>query len=236
MYAHQYEPQEVLHLGLKTLRLDLSVSQVGQLLTYVTLIQKWNKTYNITAIQDETNLVVRHLLDCLAIIQPLQRKIQQMLNACPRAAHPRQTLRVLDVGSGAGLPGVVMAICCPAIHVDCVDTVAKKTAFIQHVACSIGLKNLQAFHTKAQSLQGTYQVVCSRALGSLFDFVTWTSHAIDRDGMWMAMKGKPPVEEISCLPTSQYSCEVEPLHVPELDEERCLVWIRQLSLGSPFGV
>ena len=190
--------------GLVGLRLALTDLQVQQLLDYVDLIQKWTKVYNLTAVRDPAEMLTHHLLDSLAAIPPLDRQLQ----ARGLASAP---VRLLDVGSGAGLPGIVIAICWPDIVVHCVDTVAKKAAFIQQVAVTLRLSNLRGLHARVESLAGPYDVVSSRAFASLADFVNWSGGALAEQGVWMAMKGKHPAEEISALPAS-----VEVFHVEQL--------------------
>jgi 16S rRNA (guanine527-N7)-methyltransferase len=201
--------------GVRELGLDLEDAQIGQLLDYLVLIGKWNKVYNLTAIRDPGEMVVHHLLDSLAVVNPLRR-------------HTRgQPLGLLDVGSGAGLPGVVLAICCPEVRVDCLDTVAKKAAFIQQVAATLKLGNLRGLHGRVEKLRPDYQVVVSRAFASLADFVAWSSGALAQEGVWMAMKGKPPTEELAALPPDIDVFHVEQLVVPGLGAERCMVWMKR---------
>jgi len=135
-------------------------------------------------------------------------------------------VRLLDVGSGAGLPGVVIAICCPDITVHCVDTVAKKAAFIQQVAVSLKLPNLRGIHARVENLTDKYDVISSRAFASLADFTTWSRNALAEQGVWMAMKGKHPADELAALPADVRVFHVEQLQVPGLDAERCMVWMR----------
>jgi 16S rRNA (guanine527-N7)-methyltransferase len=165
-------------------------------------------------------MLTHHLLDSLAAIGPLQQRLQANGLVSPKA------VRLLDVGSGAGLPGIVIAICCPGITVHCVDTVGKKAAFIQQVAASLKLPNLRGVHARVESLADPYDVVSSRAFASLVDFTTWSVGALAEQGVWMAMKGKNPVEEIAALPAGVEVFHVEQLVVPGLDAERCLVWMR----------
>ena len=200
------------------LGLALSVGQVDALFAYLALIQKWNKVYNLTAVRAPAEMLTHHLLDSLAVIAPLRAQIEKMPVA--------ESLRLLDVGSGAGLPGVVIAICCPEIRVDCVDTVAKKAAFIQQVAVSLKLPNLRGVHARVESLTGRYQVISSRAFASLVDFTTWSKAALAEQGVWMAMKGKNPVDEVAALSADVNVFHVEQLDVPGLDAERCIVWMR----------
>lgn len=203
-----------LRAGAQALGLVLSDEQFQRLLDYTALIQKWNKVYNLTALRDPSDMLTHHLLDSLTAIAPLSR-------------HTRgQATKVLDVGSGGGLPGVVLAICMPELNVSCVDTVAKKAAFVQQVAVSLKLPNLRGIHARVESLTDPHQVICSRAFASLPDFVTWSRPALAQGGVWMAMKGKHPQDEIDALPADVKVFHVEPLTVPGLDVERCMVWMR----------
>jgi len=203
-----------LSAGIQALNLNLSAEQQQRLLDYMALIQKWNKVYNLTALRDPAEMLSHHLLDSLTAIAPLTR-------------HTRgQPAHVLDVGSGGGLPGVVLAICMPELDVSCVDTVAKKAAFVQQVAVSLKLPNLRGLHARVESLTEPYQVICSRAFASLPDFVTWSRSALAEGGVWMAMKGKHPQDEIDALPKDVKVFHVEPLTVPGLDVERCMVWMQ----------
>ena len=203
-----------LRSGAQALGLSLSDDQIQRLLGYVALIQKWNKVYNLTALRDPADMLTHHLLDSLTAIAPLSRHTQG------------QSIRVLDVGSGGGLPGVVLAICMPELNVSCVDTVAKKAAFVQQVAVSLKLPNLRGLHARIETLTDPNQVICSRAFASLPDFVTWSRSALAEGGVWMAMKGKHPQDEIVALPADVKVFHVEPLTVPGLDVERCMVWMR----------
>ena len=202
-----------LRAGAQALGLVLTDAQIQHLLDYAALIQKWNKVYNLTALRDPADMLTHHLLDCLTAIAPLRRHTQG------------QPIQVLDVGSGGGLPGVVLAICMPELNVSCVDTVAKKAAFVQQVAVSLKLPNLRGLHARVESLTDPYQVICSRAFASLPDFVTWSRSALAEGGVWMAMKGKHPQGEIDALPAGVQVFHVEPLTVPGLDVERCMVWM-----------
>ena len=203
-----------LRSGAQALGLALSDAQIQHLLDYAALIQKWNKVYNLTALRDPADMLTHHLLDSLTAIAPLRRHTQG------------QSIKVLDVGSGGGLPGVVLAICMPELNVSCVDTVAKKAAFVQQVAVSLKLPNLRGLHARVESLTDPYQVICSRAFASLPDFVTWSRSALAEGGVWMAMKGKHPQGEIDALPADVKVFHVEPLTVPGLDVERCMVWMK----------
>jgi 16S rRNA (guanine527-N7)-methyltransferase len=210
-----------LQAGLQSLRLDLDSRQVDLLLDYLGLLQKWNKVYNLTAVRDPAEMMTHHLLDSLAAIGPLLRQTQG------------RAMQLLDVGSGGGLPGVVIAIVCPQITVTCVDTVAKKAAFIQQAAATLKLSSLRGLHARVESLNALsgqgYDVVCSRAFASLVDFTRWSRDALNPDGVWMAMKGKHPGDELDTLAAEGGAVDVfhvEQLQVPGLDAERCIVWMR----------
>ena len=204
----------LLKSGAAELGLDLSEAQFEQLLGYLALIQKWNKVYNLTAVRDPQEMLTHHLLDSLTAVAPLVRHTGG------------EPAKVLDVGSGGGLPGIVLAICRPELDVSCVDTVGKKAAFIQQVAASLRLPNLRGVHARVETLSGPFDVICCRAFASLPDFVTWSRAALAEQGVWMAMKGKHPQTEIDALPAGVQVFHVEPLRVPGLDVERCMVWLR----------
>jgi 16S rRNA (guanine527-N7)-methyltransferase len=216
--------EKELRQGVADLQLVLADLQITQLLDYLDLIQKWTKVYNLTSVRDPAEMLTHHLLDSLAVIAPLRRQ----LAAPDFCAHRSDgSLKLLDVGSGAGLPGVVIAICCPEITVDCVDTVAKKIAFIRQVAATLRLSNLRGLHARVESLVEKYAVISSRAFASLVDFTQWSAAALAKDGIWMAMKGKDPVDEVAALPASVAVFHVEQLDVPGLSADRCIVWIRR---------
>ena len=210
-----------LDAGLEALALDLGPAQRQALLDYLALLQKWNQVYNLTAVRDPQAMLSHHLLDCLAVVAPLRTQLAPLGLTEP--------IRLLDVGSGAGLPGLVLAICLPQLQVDCVDTVAKKASFIQQAALSLGLANLRGLHARVESLTAAYQVVSARAFSSLPDLVAGSDKALLPGGLWMAMKGKTPDEEIQALPPQAQVFHVEPLQVPGLDAQRCIVWMRRAS-------
>ncbi len=217
---------EQLQDGLRQLDLALSEAQQKQLMDYMAMIAKWNKVYNLTAIRDADEMLTHHILDSLAAVPPLERHLKSLLLQSPR---------VLDVGAGAGLPGVVIAICCPTIQVLCVDTVGKKAAFIQQVAVTLGLKNLKGLHARVEAMlpedvQQGFDVVTSRAFSSLFDFTALTNSHLKAHGVWMAMKAKTVEVEADALPKSCAVFHVERLVVPNLDEERRLVWLQPVRL------
>ncbi len=207
-----------LRAGVASLGLELTEAQVQTLLAYQDWVAKWNRVYNLTALRDPQEMLTHHLLDSLAVVQPLRRHLAQR----GQGAQPR----LLDVGSGAGLPGVVLAITCPELDVSCVDTVAKKALFIQQVAAALRLPNLHGVHARVETLTQPFDVVTSRAFASLVDFTQWSAGALAGQGVWMAMKGKQPSDELAGLPKDISVFHVEQLQVPGLDVERCLVWMR----------
>ena len=198
------------------LGLGMSSAQTDALLRFVALLQRWNATYNLTSVRDPALMLTQHLIDCLAIIPALRR-------------HAANTLqRVLDVGSGGGLPGVVLAALNPAWDVTCVDSVGKKTAFIQQAAVALRLPNLHVQQARVEQLKvGEFQLITSRAFASLPDFVNLTRAHLAPSGTWVAMKGKRPDAELAALPADVTMFHVEQLDVPDLGAERCLVWMRR---------
>ena len=218
--------------GLVELGLSLADSQIGMLLEYLDLIHKWTKIYNLTSVREPVDMLTHHLLDSLAVIAPLRLRLAEWsegaraMGECAVDRMPTR-LRMLDVGSGAGLPGIVIAICCPDIWVDCVDAVAKKVAFIRHVAGALKLPNLNGLHQRVENLSGTYRLVSSRAFSSLSDFVRLSNSLLAPDGIWLAMKGKFPEDEISALPEYAGVFHVEQLAIPGLAAQRGIVWMRK---------
>jgi 16S rRNA (guanine527-N7)-methyltransferase len=195
------------------LGLTLSPTQIDQLLAYLALLQKWNKVYNLTAVRDPAQMLSHHLVDSLSAIPPLLR------HGAPA--------RLMDVGAGGGLPGVVIAICCPATDVTCVDAVAKKATFIQQVAAELKLPNLHGVHRRVEQLSTEpFGVITSRAFASLLDFTTLTRQHLVPGAVWLAMKGQHPADEIAALPSDVEVFHVEQLSVPGLDAQRCIIWMR----------
>lgn len=215
--------RQQLEQGAAQLGLHLSVEQFDKLMAFLDLLQKWNKVYNLTSVRDPQEMMALHMLDSLAAVPALQRHVASL----GKAAGERT--RQLDVGSGGGLPGVVFAVCCPEVDIDCVDTVAKKAAFLQQVAVSLKLPNLKGIHARVETLKGPYEVVSCRAFASLIDFTTWSRRAIADSGIWFAMKGKHPQDEIDALGKDVQVFHVEPLQVPGLDAERCIVWAKPVA-------
>ncbi len=201
--------------GAAALGLAPSSGQIDTLLAYLELLAKWNRIYNLTAIRDPARMLTQHLLDSLSVIAPLCRWSDG------------QAKRLLDVGSGAGLPGVVIATLIPAFDVTCVDAVGKKASFVQQAAAELGLRNLHARHARVESLvDESFDLVASRAFATLAEFTALTRHLLAPGGEWLAMKGKHPTNEIGALPAPITVFHVEQVHVPGLDADRCLVWMR----------
>ncbi len=216
--------EDELRAGLIALGLPCDDAQVGKLLAYLDLIAKWNKVYNLTAVRAMPDMLRQHILDSLAVLPALLAHLKTIANNDDVIAERR----LLDVGSGAGLPGVVFAICVPQLQVTCIDTVGKKAAFIQQVAVSLQLPNLKAVNARVETLSaGDFDIVCSRAFASLTDFTTWSATALRPQGVWMAMKGKHPADEIADLAENVDVFHVEHVSVPGLDAERCVVWMRR---------
>ena len=211
---------EALQLRLEALAARIPLAITGRdrdaLMQYLALLHRWNSTYNLTAVRDPAQMLTQHVIDCLAIIPALRR-------------HAGDTpQRTLDVGSGGGLPGAVLAILNPGWDVTCVDSVGKKAAFIQQAAVELQLRNLHAQHVRVEQMRDrSFQLITSRAFASLADFVALTKDQLAPGGTWVAMKARHPQAELAALPPDVAVFHVEQLHVPDLAAERCLVWMRR---------
>ena len=209
-------PETVLRGACSALGLAVAQSQVAQLLAYLALLERWNATYNLTAVRDPAAMLTQHLADCLAVVPPFLRHLGGV-PAC-----------VLDVGSGGGLPGVVLAVMLRNCDVTCVDAVGKKAAFVRQAAGALGVPNLHAVHNRVEQLKAQpFDVITARAFASLTDMVALTSAALAPGGCWAAMKGHPPADEIAALAPEITVFHVEPLVVPGVDVQRCLVWMQR---------
>jgi 16S rRNA (guanine527-N7)-methyltransferase len=193
--------------GLASLNLDLSTRQQEQLQQYLTLLQRWNKVYNLTAVRDPQQMLPLHLWDSLSVASLVRG------DTC------------LDVGSGAGLPGIPLAVLYPQREFTLLDTNGKKTRFIQQAALELGLKNLQVVQQRVETWQPEqkFAAIISRAFASLADFVTVSAAHLQDDGILFAMKGRYPEQEIAGLPPGWGVTQSHPLHVPGLDAERHLL-------------
>ena len=195
--------------------LEATDSQHGSLLTYLELLQKWNKVYNLTAVRDPEQMVVRHLLDSLAVAPWCD-------------GH-----RLIDVGTGAGLPGVPLAILFPEKEFHLLDSNSKKTRFLFQVKTALNLDNTSVHHNRVESFLPThrYDAVLSRAFASLVDMVTGADHLLCKEGKFIAMKGEPSETELEVVTQAGYSPNVHELLVPGLNERRSLVIISGKKSG-----
>jgi 16S rRNA (guanine527-N7)-methyltransferase len=210
-----------LRTAAEALDIHLAEVQFDSLLAYLALLRRWNGVYNLTAVRDPSAMLTQHVADCLAIIPPLKRHL---------AGRPA---RLLDVGSGGGLPGVVIAILLSDVDVTCVDTVGKKAAFVQQVAAELSQPNLHSAHSRVEQLKlAPFDLITSRAFASLNDFARLTEPLLASNGSWLAMKGKAPAAEIAELTPTVQVFHVEQLAVPGLDAERCLVWMKRATYNS----
>lgn len=209
---------ERLDHALISFELHITETQKKTLLNYLEQLSKWNKTYNLTAIRDQEQALIHHVFDSLSVVGPIQKTMQNKNIAAPR---------IMDVGSGGGLPGVILAITLPQANIICIDTVEKKTAFVRHVAGVLNLKNLDALHARVEEVTDkAMDVVVSRAFASLKDFANLAGQHVVKNGELIAMKGKHPQDEMLELTQTAWIVDkVESLVVPELDAERCLVWM-----------
>ncbi|HWK71862.1 MAG TPA: 16S rRNA (guanine(527)-N(7))-methyltransferase RsmG [Burkholderiaceae bacterium] len=201
------------------LGLDMASGQRDSLLAYLDQLQRWNRTYNLTALRDPEQMLIQHVFDSLAVLPHVVDILYK--NTVENAL-------IVDVGSGAGLPGVVMAIMQPGWSLRCVDAVEKKMAFVRQVSGALRLPNLQAVHQRVETI-APYQadVVVSRAFASLSDFASLAGRHVAPKGHLLAMKGRQPSEEIDALQrqTDWRVSHIQPLSVPELNAQRCLVWM-----------
>lgn len=203
--------RQKLQSGLKEMGLDLSGEQQDKLLAYVEMLKKWNKTYNLTALRNESQIISHHLLDSLTL---------------PPYLEGAQTM--LDVGSGGGQPGIPAAVCRPDLQITLLDANTKKTSFLQQAAIELELKNVRVVSGRVEAVQGLRaDVITSRAFAELADFVNWTAHLLQNGGCWAAMKGVYPAAEIDRLPDSVCVERVDKIRVPQLNAERHMVILRK---------
>ena len=197
--------------GVAELELNLAEVQIDKLMSYLTLLQKWNKVYNLTAIRDPKEMLIKHLLDSLAVVPYIQGQ------------------RIIDVGTGGGLPGIPLAICFPNKQIDLLDSNSKKTRFLIQAKAELGLVNTQVIHSRVEEYkpESLYDGVISRAFAAMEDMLFWTHHLIPIEGVWWAMKGQKEFEDLSKLSSKLPGLvnieKVFELHVPSLGAERILV-------------
>jgi 16S rRNA (guanine527-N7)-methyltransferase len=219
--SHPDAAAQGLDAVLRALQLTASEQQRRQLLQYLALLERWNQVYNLTAVREPERMLTLHLADSLAVLPALDQR-------APR--------RLLDVGSGGGLPGVVLAIMRPAMQVVLVEAVQKKCAFLRQVAATVGLPNLQVEHARVEQLRlPGFDCITSRALGDLAELVRISEHLLLAGGAWAAMKGSQPDAELQALPADLHH-RVEPVSVPGLDARRCLVWLWRDCPGGTGAV
>ena len=199
--------QSQLESGIGILGLALSDRQVESLMAYLTLLEKWNKVYNLTAIRDPQEMLVKHLLDSLAVVPFIDGQ------------------RLIDVGTGGGLPGVVLAICFPEKTVDLLDSNSKKTRFLIQVKAELKLENTAVIHRRVEQYQPEplYDGVISRAFAAMQDMIDWTEHLLPEGGTWWAMKAQKDFEDLSVLPPCIEIEQVIDLQVPFLNAQRMLI-------------
>ena len=200
---------ETLIAGAAQLGIELSERQAGQLIVLLDQLDDWNERMNLTAIRERGAQITKHLLDSLSVQPFLQGE------------------RILDVGTGAGFPGLPLAIVNPSLQFTLLDSTAKKLKFIDHTAALLGLPNVQTVHTRAEDFRPAqrFDIVVSRAVGPVEQFVKWTGHLVVGGGRLLAMKGRDPAAEVANLPSGWKLAAVHRLNVPALDEERHLVEI-----------
>ncbi|QJD99976.1 16S rRNA (guanine(527)-N(7))-methyltransferase RsmG [Massilia forsythiae] len=204
--------QRLLEEGIGELDLQVSTAQRTQLMDYLALMFKWNSVYNLTSLRDPLQMVTHHLLDSLAAVPAFDG-----------------ASNILDVGSGGGLPGIVLAITRPDVKVAMIDTVHKKTAFLTQVKAELGLMNATVYTMRVEQLQVSekFDVITSRAFADLSDFVDWSGHLLAEGGRYIALKGVAPEDERQRLPAQWKVTGVQALQVPRLEAERHLVFIER---------
>ena len=194
-------------------RMDLALSDqvIDQLMTYIDLVEKWNRVYNLTAIREREEMIKLHFLDSLSILKHVHVK------------------NILDVGSGAGFPGIVLAITKPELKVTVMDSVNKKTTFMQQVKSELSLTNLDVVNSRVEDYQPTtlFEAVTSRAFSNLKNMMSLTQHTLQKEGVWLAMKSKDVKQEVEAFEKNQYT--LIPLEVPFINAERYLVILKKDS-------
>lgn len=201
--------------GLAALPLELPAAAVERLLAYVQMLARWNATYNLSAVRDVDEMVTRHLLDSLAALPHVKGAT------------------LIDLGSGGGLPGIPFAIAAPQRAVTLVDSNGKKTRFLRAAVRELKLDNVRVLESRVEALEGTYDCVTARAFASLADMLGWGGRLLAPDGLWLALKGRFPDEELAGVPAAFRVERVEPLRVPGLDAERHVVVIKRVRQDAP---
>lgn len=211
---------EAVEACLKKIGLAYEPEQARALVTFCETLLKWNATYNLTTITDAASVLTLHVADSLTLVPKLAELV-------PTAK------RVLDVGSGGGLPVVPLAVMRPDLAVAAVDTVKKKAVFLRQAGVMCSLRNFMVYNDRVEKLSvPPFDVITSRAFASLKDMTSWTEHLLAENGVWLAMKGKLSAEEMAGLDTKKYEMTVMPLSVPDTDVERHLVMIRRRTVKT----
>lgn len=212
--SHIENLRPVLESGLDALCIKLTKEQQDMIINYLIILSKWNSVYNLTAIRDPKEMMTHHVLDSLSAVPAFT-----------------EAQNVLDVGSGGGLPGMILAICYPDKKISMIDTVSKKTAFLNQAKAELGLNNVTVYSARVESLQVNqpFDVITSRAFSELNNFVNWSQHLLAEGGRFIAMKGVHPQGEMERLPEGWEVKEVRPLTVPGLDAERHLIFIQKTA-------
>lgn len=201
--------RDLLIEGLQRMDLKLTDQVIDQLMTYLNLVEKWNRVYNLTAIRERDEMIKLHFLDSLSILNYVQ------------------VTKLLDVGSGAGFPGIVLAITKPELKVTVMDSVNKKTTFMQQVKSELSLKNLDVVNGRVEDYQPTtlFEAITSRAFSNLKNMMSLTQHTLQKEGVWLAMKSKDVKEELEAFEKNQYT--LIPLEIPFINAERYLVILKK---------
>lgn len=202
--------RKILLSGLRQLNLSISEQQIDQLLTFIQLIAKWNKAYNLTSIKNKEEMVTLHLLDSLSVLPYVKGR------------------RIIDCGTGAGLPGLPLAICMPECRFALLDSNAKKTRFVQQVVLELKLTNVSIHHSRVEDYhpEDRFDCVITRAFTHLPDMISLTAHLLADHGILLAMKGQHPEQELTAVTAKT---KVIPLVVPGLAAERCLIQIETVT-------
>ena len=200
-----------LEQGIAALGLTLPAGAIERLLDYQALLQRWNSAYNLTAVRDPAQMVTRHLLDSLAILPFVEGA------------------SLADLGTGPGLPGVVLAIAAPGRQVLLVDSNGKKVRFLREAIRALKLEGVRAEQARVEELDGQFDCITARAFASLPDMLAWGGHLLAPAGRWLAMKGNPPADELAALPPGFAVEAIHALTVPGLDAGRSLVSLRRAA-------
>lgn len=211
--AHADEFANVLMKNAHLMNITLHQTQIHQLLSYLDNLLLWTKAYNLTAITAPQEAFVKHILDCLAVVSDLP-------------FFDKSDIRVLDIGTGAGLPAIIIAIMRPDWHITALDSNGKKIRFIKQMAGELALKNITPVASRIEDFEGKFDIITSRAFASILDFVALGSPYLKKEGVLYAMKGKIPIEELVPL-ADEWQIEIFPIEVPRLSDERCVVCLKR---------